>query len=235
MNYRRYAVYYTPPPGALATFGADWLGWDARAGTARPHPPLLDLPRPAAEITETPRRYGFHATIKPPFRLAPDRSAEDLAWALDTFCQHRPSAGAAGLTARRLGRFLALVPEDDGAALSDLAGAAVEAFDTFRAPPEESDLARRRKAGLTPRQEALLTRWGYPYVMEEFRFHMTLTGRLSAEELDAVEAALGPALAECLPRPFTLDALSLMGEDESGRFHEIHRYPLDGMSAAPSD
>jgi len=228
MNYRRYAVYYTPPPGALASFGAAWLGWDAARGAAQAHPALDGLPHPVAEITETPRRYGFHATIKPPFRMAAGRSAEDLAWALDAFCQRHAPVETPALVLRRLGRFLALVPGDDGAALSALAAGAVEALDEFRLPPGDEELARRRKAGLTDRQEALLLRWGYPYVMEEFRFHMTLTGRLSAEDLAAVEDALSPALADCLPRPFALDALALMGEDEAGRFHQIHRYPLAG-------
>ena len=41
------------------------------------------------------------------------------------------------------------------------------------------------KSGLTDRQEALLTQWGYPYVMEEFRFHITLTGALDPAHLDA--------------------------------------------------
>ena len=70
-DFRRYAIYFAPRPRrALARFGAAWLGWDAEAGADRDGPELAGLPRPRAEIVATPRRYGFHATLKAPFRLA---------------------------------------------------------------------------------------------------------------------------------------------------------------------
>ena len=77
--FTRFAVYYAPEPGPLADFGAAWLGWDATAGSARAHPDIAGLPRPVAEITQTPRKYGFHGTVKPPFRLAPGSTPEALA------------------------------------------------------------------------------------------------------------------------------------------------------------
>ena len=104
----------------------------------------------------------------------------------------------------------------------------VARFDPFRAPPDAVELDRRRAQRLTTRQEAMLQRWGYPYVMEEFRFHMTLTGPLPPAELAAVEAALAPILAPLLPAPFPIDALTLQGEDREGRFHQIARVPLTG-------
>jgi hypothetical protein len=90
----------------------------------------------------------------------------------------------------------------------------------------EAQLARRREGGLTPAQDALLLRWGYPYVMEEFRFHITLTGKRPKGELPGIKAALEGRLGPLVPRPYVIDALSLMGEDEMGRFHLIHRQTL---------
>ncbi|MAU53640.1 MAG: phosphonate metabolism protein [Roseovarius sp.] len=223
MSFARYAIYFTPAPGPLADFGAAWLGWDPVRGAPCPHP-ALDLP--VAEITATPRRYGLHATMKPPFRLAPGQTGAALSEALAAFCADHAPAVLDGLGLARLGRFIALRPEGDEGALNALAAATVRAFDPFRAPLTEAELARRRARPLTRAQEANLRAWGYPYVMDAFRFHITLTGDLPTDTLAAVQAALAPRLAPILPRPFVIDALSLLGEDPQGRFHLIHRHTL---------
>ncbi len=227
MGWRRYAIYFTPE-GALAERGAAWLGWDAAAGAARAHPSLSGLPRPVDEITARPRKYGVHATLKPPFRLAAGRSEADLDAALAAFAEGRPVVLLHGLEVARLGRFLALRPVGETGRLEALAAAVVEVFDPFRAPPTEEEIARRRAARLTPRQEALLSRWGYPYVMEEFRFHMTLSGPLAPDELERTAAVLAGHFAPVLPAPFVVDGVTLLGEDERGRFHHLHRYALTG-------
>ncbi|WP_101065612.1 DUF1045 domain-containing protein [Roseovarius salinarum] len=231
MRFERYAVYYTPPPGPLAAFGAAWLGWDPAEGRCVAQPAVPGLPRPVEVITETPRRYGLHATVKPPFSLARDHTAEALDAALAAFCAQQPPVTLAGLEIARLGGFLALVPHGETAALNAMAAGAVRALDAFRAPPDEAELDRRRAAGLSPGQEALLVRWGYPYVMEEFRFHITLTGKLPRTDREAVHAALAPRLAPILPAPFVVDGLSLMGEDTDGYFHLLRSHAFSGVSA----
>ena len=82
--------------------------------------------------------------------------------------------------------------------------------------------------GLTERQSAYLDQWGYPYVMEEFKFHLTLSGQLSEDEAEATQAALAPILTPLLPSPFVISDLCLFGEAQNGRFHLIHRYTLSG-------
>ena len=109
-----------------------------------------------------------------------------------------------------------------------MAAEVVRGLDTFRAPPAEADLARRRQANLTPAQEANLSQWGYPYVMEAFRFHVTLTGKLPKSDLPQVTAALAPYIAPHLPQPFVLSSLTLVGQAEDGMFHEVHRAALSG-------
>ncbi|NDV01324.1 DUF1045 domain-containing protein [Pseudoroseicyclus tamaricis] len=224
MRWTRYALYYTPPPGPLAAAGADWLGWSIDEGAARVQP-ALPLPRPGEAITEAPRRYGFHATLKPPFRLAGGRQPEELEAGARALCARLPPVRLAGLRLAALGPFLALVPEGETGPLGALAGALVEGLDSFRAPPAEADLARRRVSGLSARQEELLQRWGYPYVFEEFAFHMTLTGPLPEEERDAVASTLRTLFAPHLG-PLTIDEITLAGEDEAGRFHSLARLPL---------
>lgn len=227
-GYRRYAIYWAPDPGPLADFTAAWLGWNPATGRAVPHPPVGRLPRPVAEITATPRRYGFHGTIKPPFRLAAGTDAVGLDRAAAALSARLAPLSLPGLALHRIGGFLALTPEGDAAPLAALAAEVVRGLDRFRAPPEAAEIARRRPERLTPRQRALLDAWGYPYVMDEFRFHLTLTGDLVQAEADAVAAALAPGLAPLLPRPFRIDSLSLFGEDGSGLFHSLRRYALSG-------
>lgn len=227
-RFTRYAVYFTPAPGPLSAFMAAWLGWDPAAGRVNEHPCIPGLPAPLSEITAAPRRYGFHATLKPPFRLASASSRAQLFADFDTLAATLAPARIDDLQIARIGGFLALVPQGDASAVARIAAAAVAGLDRHRAPAAPEEIERRRVAGLTPRQEAHLVTWGYPYVMDEYRFHMTLTGRLDPEALAAVEALLIPRLAPLLPHPFVLDAISLMGEDAQGFFHTIRRTPLTG-------
>jgi putative phosphonate metabolism protein len=223
MSYTRFAIYYLPPEGALADFGAAWLGWDCvSARDSIPH----DVPG-LHDVTMTPRKYGFHGTLKPPFRLAEGTDVSALQDAVSQMAAACAPAQSDGLALTELGRFLALTPVGDTSGIARVAATCVEALDAFRAPPPEAELERRRKARLSERQEALLQRWGYPYVMDEFRFHLTLTGRLNVDDIapwtETARAHLPP-----LPAPFVMDEVALVGEREDGRFELIQRYTLNG-------
>ena len=226
----RYAVYFTPPPGPLWELASTWLGWDSAAGAPREMPPLPDLPRPREEITAAPRKYGFHATLKPPFHLNPDAHRENLQADIEALAAELAPLALGHFRISRLGRFLALTPVDAPPQLRSHAAAVVELLDGYRARPDEAELGRRRKSGLTPEEEANLTRWGYPYVMDAFRFHMTLTGAMPADELTLTESALTNLFAPHLEQPFTLDAFTLLASDPEGRFHQIARIDLTGRA-----
>lgn len=228
MPITRYAVYFTPPPGPLSDFGAAWLGWDPVCGATMRHPDIPGLPATVAELTEAPRKYGLHATMKPPFALASGMTGAALHDAFAEFCAATSPATLDGLAVAPLGRFLALRPEGDESQINALAASCVRAFEPFRAPLTEAEIARRNAARLSADQKARLSRWGYPHVMEGFRFHITLTGPRPKSELPALRATLARQLAPLLLRPFRVDTLSLMGEDETGRFHLINRYALTG-------
>ncbi|MCV3270758.1 DUF1045 domain-containing protein [Roseobacter sinensis] len=220
MGHTRYGVYFTPRPGAFAEAGATWLGWDIAAGIAAGHPD--------DSVTRRPRKYGFHGTIKPPFRLADGRSRADLMDAMERLSTRLAPVALDGLTLSQIGSFIALTPTGDVRDLAQLAATVVKELDCFRAPPTDAELARRRQSRLTPVQEENLARWGYPYVMEAFRFHMTLTGPMPREMVGKVLADANAHFDDVPPRPFVVDSLTLVGERDGEMFEELHRYSLSG-------
>jgi putative phosphonate metabolism protein len=227
----RFAIYFAPRGDSLlARFGEGWLGRRAATGETAPRLPLDGFPAERlAALTAEPARYGWHATLKPPFRLRAGTSPGELAALAMGFAAARLPFEIPALELASLDGFLALVPRETPPLLTGLAEDCVRAFDGFRAPPPAEELARRRAHPLTPRQEVLLARWGYPYVMEEFRFHMTLTTRLAAAERGRVAAALEPRVAPFARRPVAVDAVTLFVEPGPGQpFREVRRFPFDG-------
>lgn len=222
---KRFAVYYAPRPGALATRANTWLGRDPTTGQALSQPQVPGIADPAA-ITADPRRYGFHGTIRAPFRLAGGVTPDTAAATVAALAARLAPVTCEGLRLENLHGFLALTPRGCEAALLELGAAVVEGTNDLRAPLTEAEINRRRPESLSPRQRELLYRWGYPYVMEEFHFHLTLTDRL-ADPAPGM-AALSAHFADALPRSFVIEDLCLFGEDAAGRFHLLHRYALTG-------
>lgn len=207
----RYAVYFAPAPGSLLhECGTRCLGRDAGTGDRVPFPDLRGVAMAAWDaLTQEPRRYGVHATLKPPFRLAAGRTRADLVDAVRSLAATLRPVTIPALRLSLLGDFLALVPAEPAPALSALAERCVRDLDIFRAPAPPDETARRRRARLTPRQDALLATWGYPYVLDEWRFHMTLTGRLDVTAAAAVEAELARLVAGVCGPPVTIADLCL--------------------------
>lgn len=218
---KRFAIYYAPRPGAFADAAAQWLGWDLARGCTVVQPDVEGL----ATLTADPRKYGFHGTIKPPFRLTEGVSAAELANRVGQLAQTRRAVQMLGLQMALLEGFLALAPGHHPD-LADLAGEVVRALDPFRAPLTEAEIARRRPERLSPRQRDLLAVYGYPYVMEEFQFHLTLSSRLHGKDAPHVQRAAEAHFSGLIPQPFILQDLCLCGEDQAGRFHLLNRYAL---------
>ena len=204
----RVAVYYTPlPDDPLFAKAATWLGRDPESDAPVAQPNLPDQPDLAdiAAVTEEPRLYGFHATLKPPMRLAAGRQWFDVLEAAKSLADRTAPFRLPTLAVSDVFGFLALRETMHCPSLQALADACVADLDPFRAPPSEAEFARRRRAGLTPQQDAMLQRWGYPYVFETWFFHMTLTRRLTATEKalyqPAAEQYFAPTLG--IPRDVT--------------------------------
>ncbi len=221
----RYALYFSPAPdSALARFGAAWLDGDA---ATRPAIDGFSASR-LVEMTGTARHYGFHATLKAPIALADGQTEAALDQALVAFAQRHPPVTGLRLTVGTLDGFLALLLTAESTGVRNLASACVRELDAFRRPPTKAELQRRRAAPLSALEDALLRRWGYPYVMEAFRFHMTLTSRLPEDERERLLPALQRMAEPVTDAAFTVDAVSLFQqEDGDSPFRLLRRYPLD--------
>ena len=228
----RYAIYFAPAAETpLARFGAAWLGRDAETGERTARPAIDGLGADYLDkITTSPRRYGFHATLVPPMPLAEGYGREQLEAAARDFARAQPPFRASRLRLADLDGFLALVLAEPCDATHTLAADAVKAFDAFRAPRSEAELERRRRGGqLSARQEAMLTTWGYPYVMDEFRFHMTLTQRLDSTARPPIQRVLGPLTAALCEPPLDVDGFALFEQpDRRAPFRLTRRYAFTG-------
>ena len=215
----RYAIYFVPAPDtALYRFGAGALGYDCFTGTDIATFDALPVDAGAwRELTREPRRYGFHATLKAPFRLAEGRTEAELIGEFVEFSETIDSAPTIEPAVCLLQHFVAIVPVAVGAGLDRLAASCVKNFDGFRAPLTGADRSRRLAAHLTARQIGHVERWGYPYVFEDFRFHMTLTGALSADRQEPMLSYLQDGLAYSHGGgPIKIDRLALLRQDHPG-------------------
>ncbi len=236
----RYAVYFTPSEDdPLTKAAANWLGRDAFSGELLTAPSFDGLPaEEISSLTGEPRRYGFHGTIVAPFRLADGVGLADLEESFDRFCAKTTSFFIEGLRIGQLGplgqlgSFLALLPTEAEYQLSAFAADAVLHFAPVRAALTEAEIERRDPSKLTTRQAAYLRRHGYPFVMDEFRFHMTLSERLPEETLARVQPALERRFEAFTGRPFAIDGLALFIEREAGAPFTVHSYrPLRPLEA----
>lgn len=209
----RYAVYLTPVAGStLERTAARWLGRSAFAGDVAAGP----VAPPEAGIAE-PARYGFHATMRAPFSLRDDVDQATLVTAFREFAAVEPAASVA-LTPEIIHHFVALTAVDESA-VSAAAERTVLAFEPFRMALSAADRERRRPDRLDARERELLDAYGYPYVMERFRFHMTLTGSLSADAMAVAHPAAMAHFEPLLPGPHPL-VFALFREDKpGGPFH----------------
>ncbi|WP_332683020.1 DUF1045 domain-containing protein [Bosea sp. (in: a-proteobacteria)] len=226
----RYAIYFAPSAeSALWRFGSATLGYDAISGKEQAFsvPPGCEALDWAA-LTAEPRRYGFHATLKAPFELSNGRSEGALRAFARNYVAGRTPPTLEGLAVDALGRFVALTPSQPSDALQNFAFDLVQAFEPFRAALSPADLARRLQSPLTPAHRAYLEAFGYPYVGDAFRFHMTLTGSLPQELVSPVRAALAGAHAQAVPAgPLRLDRIAIFKQaDRTSRFTLLDSLPF---------
>ena len=221
MDEPRFAIYFVPPADTpLYRFGAGFIGYDCHTGEDLAPPDVGLGTAEWTELTRAPRTYGFHATLKAPFHLAPGASEDDLLREFRRFAAMPRVVPAVDPVVRSLGPFVAIVPGTANPAIDLLAADCVTAFDTFRRPLDARERHSRLGAGLSPRQTENLDRWGYPYVLDDFRFHMTLTGSVATDRRGEILALLQERFGAMVGNaPLPVSQLVLLRQDApSARF-----------------
>ncbi len=209
----RVAIYYAPSPDdPLAAAASSWFAAPERQA-----------------ITMDARRYGFHATLKPPFRIRDGLTWDDVVAATRDLARGVPPFPLPRLAVADLHGFLALRETASSAALQALADAAVAELDFLRAPPDGAEIARRRPERLGAAERRMLDRWGYPYCFATWFFHMTLSQRLDASGHERWRPEAEAHFAAALALPLMVDTVAIFVEAEAGAaFTEVARIPLGG-------
>ena len=233
----RYAIYYTPAEGhPITRLGSEWLGRNAYTGDRikrREFPDITD--DDIDRLTSSPSHYGFHATMKAPFELKPDRTEAELVQHLHGFAQKQPVFDV-NLAVRSLGQFLALRLTSNYDAMRALHEACVKDFDGFRAELSYDDIERRRKANLSPEQDARMLEWGYPYIFDDFRWHMTLSSRIVSESTrERLHALLEDYFRPALMSPLRVDGIAVYRQvDRRAPFNIIERATFPALAEQPA-
>ena len=230
----RYAIYYVPAPGSeLDRFGAQLLGYDAFSGEDLPFPDgVTQAATDWRDITQDPRKYGFHATMKAPLSLAKDKTEAELLAACEAFAGKPRPIPVIKPVVDPISGFIAVVPAQPSPELERLAADCTSEFDSFRAPLTAEDHARRNPSAMTARQREHLDRWGYPYVMEDFRFHMTLTGRLDAGRRGPVLSMLRNRFSAVGLETLAVDRIAVFRQDDPrSRFRILDHWKLHSEDA----
>jgi hypothetical protein len=228
----RYALYFAPPQAnPWWQLLSRWLGYDAATG--REVQQLCAPPLDHADfraITEHARHYGGHATLKAPFRLEPNSTELNLLQAVDAFAAEHSAFPVPTLQVAHLSNFIALVPSRDDARINRIADACTTQFDHFRAPLSDAEMTRRLREPLDAVSLHLLASWGYPHVLERYRFHISLTGSLNAYPRKTAEDALQAAREVFEPISVValhFDAICVFRQRSNHeRFSLIHRAAL---------
>ncbi|QLF69033.1 DUF1045 domain-containing protein [Peteryoungia desertarenae] len=222
----RYAVYFTPAADHPLTHSASaWLGRNVFTGDTSTLEKRDTFDAASLKtLTDDPRRYGFHATLKAPFELANDCAEVELVTAFEGFCKSHAAFDIPAIVVGQLGAFFALVPQAPSPKLQDFAASVVRAFEPFRAPLGEADIARRNPERLSESQRYNLFNFGYPYIFENFRFHMTLTGPVSGEQAPVMADVLQREFADHTGQPLSLNGLALCVEAERGAPFLVHSW-----------
>ena len=234
----RHAAYFAPALQSQAwDLGSQWLGRCAHQMTPLQQPQFDNLSSEVFEkLTSAPRLYGWHATLKAPFELNSNAKLEELQPAFRQLAHNTVSAFHLPLKLVEMGDFLALVPSHPSPDLQKFAEHCVRQLHALALPLSETEIQRRTGAGLTARQTALLHAWAYPFVMDQFQFHLTLSGSLRNVESHVkikLKAAAQEWFAPLLEHGLDIDAVTWFSQDQkNGDFRWVESFELSTSNCA---
>ena len=230
-SFKRYAIYYAPIENCeLDVFGKCLLGWDPYKGEeiTKPYPLKLPNLQKFSRFVLTPKQYGFHGTIKAPFRLKDGYTYNDLENKVGEISKQIHSFHLNKLIIKKLGYFIALIPTNN-LKVNEVSNKFVEGLDYLRDELSENEIKKRNPIKLTSRQKKMLFKWGYPYVFNEFKFHLTLTSKLNIEEIDDVFKSLQNILTQFNLIKINFNSVCIFGQKSDEKFYFIKRFNFNNL------
>ena len=231
-NYKRYAIYYVPSENSeLDLFGKCWLGWDPYKGVETTKSDLSKLPsfKKFSSLVLTPKQYGFHGTIKAPFRLKNEYTYNDLENKVREISKQIHSFYFDQLIIKKLGNFIGLIPTNN-LKINAVSNKFVEELDYLRDELSESEIKKRKPHKLTSNQKQMLFKWGYPYVFDEFKFHLTLTSKLNVVEIDDVLRSLQNILKQVNLNKISFNNICIFGQKSDEKFYFVQRFNFNNLT-----
>ncbi len=224
--YSRYAVFYLPPSDSpLADFGAQWFGYDIRTGKFRE--PIQTTTFDLKELTKISHRYGLHATLKAPFRLKKKYDLSNLFKRVEKQASKSEPFTYPSMKITQLAGFPALMPKHNRAKMVHLEERLVHKLNKFGKKPDQSTSDRRRKVKLNALEQEYFRLYGYPYVLDHFRFHLTLCDKAERSTRSVISSFLEENYSEVLTSSLEVREIAVVGERKSdGYFEELERFAL---------
>jgi len=231
-NYERYAIYYAPLENSeLDIFGKCWLGWDPYKGSQTNKSDFSKLPdfEKFSKFVVAPKQYGFHGTIKAPFRLKDGFTYNDLENQVGEISKQIHSFYLDQLIIKKLGNFIGLIPTNN-LKVNAVSNKFVKELDYLRDELSESEIKKRKPHKLTSNQKQLLFKWGYPYVFNEFKFHLTLTSKLNNVEIDDVFKSLQNILKQVNLNKISFNNICIFGQKSDEKFYFIKKFNFNNLT-----
>ncbi len=231
-NYKRYAIYYAPSENSeLDLFGKCLLGWDPYKGVETTKSDLSKLPsfKKFSSLVLTPKQYGFHGTIKAPFKLKNEYTYNDLENKVREISKQIHSFYFDQLIIKKLGNFIGLIPTNN-LKVNAVSNKFVEELDYLRDELSESEIKKRKPHKLTSNQKQMLFKWGYPYVFDEFKFHLTLTSKLNVVEIDDVLRSLQNILKQVNLNKISFNNICIFGQKSDEKFYFVQRFNFNNLT-----
>ena len=234
-KYSRYAIYYAPPKeSSLEEFGRYWFGWDPlnaklinnkhrinylnRFGIKN----LINIDKNVL----IPKKYGFHGTLIPPFKLNKNYSTNTLFKKTEEIAKKFKKFKFYKFKLKKMNNFYAFVQNKKNNNINKLSNRLVRELFKFRSPLSKKEIDRRNPSKLSKLQLNILYKWGYPYIMSEFNFHMTLASEVTGNKLYFELKKIEKNKEIILNEINNFDKIYIFGENQKGMFENLENFSL---------
>lgn len=235
-NYKRVAIYFLPKKNSsLENFGKNLLGRDInkkkKISLTRRQKYFINRGftyfDELKDYCEEPAKYGFHATLKAPFRLKRNVKTKNFYDVISHIAAQHSRFKIKGLKIVYSKKFTFITSRKPNKLLINLENDLVKHLDTFRAELNKTEIKKRIPDSLTFKQNKYLKEWGYPFVFDQFKFHMTLMNQNNNKLSNKQKLELEKLIYKISNNVIEFNEISLLGENKNGHFEEIKRFKLN--------